>query len=199
VAFLFVQRPAADVFVGSLWHSRKLASPIIYGQPTARELALKPPSHYKLVQVAPDGRKTLFLAAHAKTIVGRSFEESQKLIWKLIDHCTQPKVTSSEQDCENPSADEHPSTSSAWSGWMQATWFGGTTGDDHSCAHWMTHADNRLQAIDAPGKSLHGRHVGQGCQTLDDHRQWASSFCTRPDRISEVVMSFEEELCVAHH
>ena len=81
--------------VRSLWHSIKLASPITYGQPTARELALKPPAHYKLVQIAPDGRKTLFLAAHAKTIVGRSFEDSQKLIWKLIDHCTQPKVSRS--------------------------------------------------------------------------------------------------------
>jgi alpha-ketoglutarate-dependent 2,4-dichlorophenoxyacetate dioxygenase len=87
------QSPTANVFDHSLWHSRKLASPIIYGQPTARELALKPPAHYKLVQVAPDGRKTLFLAAHAKRIVGRSFEDSQKLIWKLIDHCTQPKVS----------------------------------------------------------------------------------------------------------
>jgi alpha-ketoglutarate-dependent 2,4-dichlorophenoxyacetate dioxygenase len=92
-SFPFCQRNGTDVFVCSLWHSRKLASPIIYGQPTARELALKPPAHYKLVQVAPDGRKTLFLAAHAKTIVGRSFEDSQKLIWKLIDHCTQPKVS----------------------------------------------------------------------------------------------------------
>jgi alpha-ketoglutarate-dependent 2,4-dichlorophenoxyacetate dioxygenase len=34
----------------------------------------------------------MYLAAHAKKIVGYSFEESQKLIWELIDHCTQPKV-----------------------------------------------------------------------------------------------------------
>jgi alpha-ketoglutarate-dependent taurine dioxygenase len=76
----------------SLWHSRKLASPIIYSNPTDREKALKPPAYHRLVQVAPDGRKTLFLAAHAKRIVGRSFEDSQELIWRLIDHCTQPKV-----------------------------------------------------------------------------------------------------------
>ncbi|KAI5245836.1 putative alpha-ketoglutarate-dependent 2,4-dichlorophenoxyacetate dioxygenase [Aureobasidium subglaciale] len=74
-----------------LWHSRKLASPIIYSNPTEREKALKPPAYHRLVQVAPDGRKTLYLAAHAKRIVGRSFEDSQKLIWQLIDHCTQPK------------------------------------------------------------------------------------------------------------
>ncbi|KAI5253478.1 putative alpha-ketoglutarate-dependent 2,4-dichlorophenoxyacetate dioxygenase [Aureobasidium subglaciale] len=74
-----------------LWHSRKLARPIIYSNPTEREKALKPPAYHRLVQVAPDGRKTLYLAAHAKRIVGRSFENSQKLIWQLIDHCTQPK------------------------------------------------------------------------------------------------------------
>lgn len=79
----------------SLWHSRKLASPIIYSNPTEREKALKPPAYHRLVQIAPDGRKTLFLAAHAKGIVGRSFEDSQQLIWRLIDHCTQEKVKSS--------------------------------------------------------------------------------------------------------
>ena len=79
----------------SLWHSRKLASPIIYSNPTEREKALKPPAYHRLVQIAPDGRKTLFLAAHAKGIIGRSFEDSQELIWRLIDHCTQVKVRSS--------------------------------------------------------------------------------------------------------
>lgn len=78
-----------------LWHSRKLASPIIYSAPTAKELALKPPAYHKLVQIAPDGRKTLFLAAHAKRILGRSVEASQELIWRLINHCTQPKVSGS--------------------------------------------------------------------------------------------------------
>ncbi|KAH8678632.1 putative alpha-ketoglutarate-dependent 2,4-dichlorophenoxyacetate dioxygenase [Tricladium varicosporioides] len=74
-----------------LWHSRKLASPIVYGKPTPAELAAKPPAYHHLVQVAPDGRKTLYLAAHAKTILGMSLKESQKLIWELIEWCTQPK------------------------------------------------------------------------------------------------------------
>lgn len=55
---------------------------------------MKPPAYHRLVQVGPDGRKVLYLAAHAKTILGRSFEDSQKLIWELIEHCTQPKVAS---------------------------------------------------------------------------------------------------------
>ncbi|KAJ5223656.1 alpha-ketoglutarate-dependent 2-4-dichlorophenoxyacetate dioxygenase [Penicillium chermesinum] len=74
-----------------LWHSRKLASPAFFGNPLPHELAAKPPAYHKLVQVAPDGRKTLYLAAHAKQILGKTFEESQALIWELIGHCTQPQ------------------------------------------------------------------------------------------------------------
>lgn len=64
----------------------------MYGNPTAKELALKPPAFHRLVQTAPDGRKTMFLAAHAKQVVGWDLERSQELIWRLIEHCTQPKV-----------------------------------------------------------------------------------------------------------
>ncbi|KAJ6013818.1 alpha-ketoglutarate-dependent 2-4-dichlorophenoxyacetate dioxygenase [Penicillium herquei] len=74
-----------------LWHSRKLASPAVFGNPLPHELKAKPPAFHRLVQVAPDGRKTLYLAAHAKQVLGKSFEESQKLIWELIEHCAQPK------------------------------------------------------------------------------------------------------------
>ncbi|ODO06647.1 hypothetical protein I350_04005 [Cryptococcus amylolentus CBS 6273] len=74
-----------------LWHSRKLASPIIYASPTTAEKALKPPAFHKLVQTGPDGRKVLYLAAHAKQVVGWDHEKSQKLIWELIDWCTQSK------------------------------------------------------------------------------------------------------------
>ncbi|TYJ56097.1 hypothetical protein B9479_003207 [Cryptococcus floricola] len=53
--------------------------------------ALKPPAFHKLVQTGPDGRKVLYLAAHAKQVVGWDLEKSQKLIWELIHWCTQPK------------------------------------------------------------------------------------------------------------
>jgi alpha-ketoglutarate-dependent 2,4-dichlorophenoxyacetate dioxygenase len=76
----------------SLWHSRKLASPAVFGNPMPHELAAKPPAFHRLVQVAPDGRKTLYLAAHAKRVLGIDLEKSQKLIWELIGHCTQSKV-----------------------------------------------------------------------------------------------------------
>jgi alpha-ketoglutarate-dependent 2,4-dichlorophenoxyacetate dioxygenase len=83
----------ALVIEHDLWHSRKLASPETYANPTPKELALKPPAFHRLVQTAPDGRKTLYLAAHAKMVQGMGLEESQELIWELIEHCTQPQVS----------------------------------------------------------------------------------------------------------
>jgi alpha-ketoglutarate-dependent 2,4-dichlorophenoxyacetate dioxygenase len=74
-----------------LWHSRKLASPEAFKEPLPKERAVEPGAYHRLVQTAPDGRKALYLAAHAKRILGRSVEESQELIWKLINHCTQPQ------------------------------------------------------------------------------------------------------------
>ncbi|KAF4881854.1 Alpha-ketoglutarate-dependent 2,4-dichlorophenoxyacetate dioxygenase [Colletotrichum fructicola] len=74
-----------------LWHSRRLASPQAFAQPLDNERAAEKSAYHRLVQIGPDGKKTLYLAAHAKLVLGRSFEQSQKLIWELIDHCTQPK------------------------------------------------------------------------------------------------------------
>ncbi|KUJ19135.1 Clavaminate synthase-like protein [Mollisia scopiformis] len=79
----------------SLWHSRKLDSPTIYHSPTADELVKKPPSCHKLVQLSPSGeQETLFLAAHAKRVFlpsGNEVEDSQKLVWDLIQWCAQEK------------------------------------------------------------------------------------------------------------
>ncbi|OQV09779.1 hypothetical protein CLAIMM_13865 [Cladophialophora immunda] len=75
-----------------LWHSRRLGSPTTFKEPLPHERAAKPPAYHKLVQQAPGGgRKTLFLAAHARLILGWSLEASQKLLWDLIEWCTQPK------------------------------------------------------------------------------------------------------------
>ncbi|KAI1333868.1 putative alpha-ketoglutarate-dependent 2,4-dichlorophenoxyacetate dioxygenase [Xylariaceae sp. FL0016] len=79
-----------------LWHSRRLASPDIYKEPTEEELRTRPASYHSLVQPAPNGEETLFLAAHAKLLFtkdGKQLEDSQKIIWDLITHCTQPKYT----------------------------------------------------------------------------------------------------------
>lgn len=75
----------------SLWHSRKLAAPEEFAKQTAHELAAKQPSFHRLVTQGPDGRPTLFIAAHSKCIVGWPEEKGFKLIQELIAHCTQPK------------------------------------------------------------------------------------------------------------
>ncbi|GAA5918357.1 hypothetical protein JCM6882_007298 [Rhodosporidiobolus microsporus] len=76
-----------------LWHSRKIAAPEEFATQTAHELASKQPAFHKFVQTAPNGEETLFIAAHAKKLVGWDLDKSQKLIWELIDHCTQPQYT----------------------------------------------------------------------------------------------------------
>ncbi|GAA6056374.1 hypothetical protein JCM3770_005977 [Rhodotorula araucariae] len=77
-----------------LWHSRKLAAPEEFATQTVHELASKQPAYHKLVQRASDGEDTFLIAAHAKRVVQPEqwdLEKSQKLIWELIDHATQPK------------------------------------------------------------------------------------------------------------
>lgn len=76
----------------SLWHSRKIAAPEEFSSVTEHEMAAKPPAFHKLVQKAPDGRETMFIAAHAKRIVGLPDDEGLKIITDLIDHCTQAEV-----------------------------------------------------------------------------------------------------------
>ena len=65
----------------------------MYANPTSEEKAAKPPSCHKLVQRGPDGRKTLYIAAHAKRVVGMSEEAGAKLIGDLLAHSTKPKYT----------------------------------------------------------------------------------------------------------
>jgi len=74
-----------------LWHSRKLAAPEEYKAATEHEKSAKPPAFHRLVQTAPDGGETLYIATHAKTIIGWGEAESQKVIHELLAHCTQPE------------------------------------------------------------------------------------------------------------
>ncbi|OCB86047.1 alpha-ketoglutarate-dependent 2,4-dichlorophenoxyacetate dioxygenase [Sanghuangporus baumii] len=76
-----------------LWHSRQLAAPEEFKNITETEKAAKRPAYHKLIQIAPDGEETLYIAAHAAEVVDMPKEEGPKLIWELIDHCTQPKYT----------------------------------------------------------------------------------------------------------
>jgi len=76
-----------------LWHSRRIAAPEEYKSVTADEANAKQPAYHKLVQIAPDGEETLYIAYHAAGIVGMPQEEGLKIITELIEHCTQPKYT----------------------------------------------------------------------------------------------------------
>jgi len=73
----------------SYWHSR-----VVGGgpEPTAEELASRPPAYHRLVQLhAESGRKTLYLASHARRIEGMGLEAGQALLQELTDFATQPQ------------------------------------------------------------------------------------------------------------
>jgi alpha-ketoglutarate-dependent 2,4-dichlorophenoxyacetate dioxygenase len=59
---------------------------------TDRERAEYPPVRHPLVRTNPvNGRKSLFLGAHASHIEGMPVEEGRKLLTTLLDHVTQPQ------------------------------------------------------------------------------------------------------------
>ncbi len=73
----------------SYWHSR-----VMGGGPeaTEEELAFMPPARHKLVHVHPgSGRKVLYIASHAASIVGWPAEEGRALLAELMAHATQEK------------------------------------------------------------------------------------------------------------
>jgi alpha-ketoglutarate-dependent 2,4-dichlorophenoxyacetate dioxygenase len=72
----------------SLWWSRKQA-----GYPfTEEDIDARPSARHPLVHVHKgSGRKALFIAAHARNIIGMPREEGRKLLADLIEHATQPK------------------------------------------------------------------------------------------------------------
>ncbi|BGP35078.1 hypothetical protein JCM10296v2_006908 [Rhodotorula toruloides] len=67
-----------------LWHSRKIAAPEESQTVTAHEMAAKQPAYHKFVHTAPNGNETLFIAAHAKRVVGPQvwdLEKSQRYMF----------------------------------------------------------------------------------------------------------------------
>ena len=72
----------------SLWWSRKMA-----GYPfTEDEIDQRPHAVHPLVHVhAGSGRKALYVAAHARDIVGMPADEGRALLKELIEFATQPK------------------------------------------------------------------------------------------------------------
>jgi alpha-ketoglutarate-dependent 2,4-dichlorophenoxyacetate dioxygenase len=79
----------------SYWHSR-----VVGGgpEPTDEELTSRPPALHRLVQVHPGSRrKTLYLASHARRIVGMGLDEGRALLQELTDHATQPRFVYAHQ------------------------------------------------------------------------------------------------------
>src|SRR5499426_629994 len=59
---------------------------------TEQERAAYPPVQHPVVRTNPvNGRRSLFLGAHASHIVGRPVEEGRALLRTLLDHVTQPQ------------------------------------------------------------------------------------------------------------
>ena len=72
----------------SLWWSRKLAGADI----SEEEIDARMKARHPLVHIhAGSGRKTMYVAAHMRDIVGMEREEGRKLIRELIDFATQPR------------------------------------------------------------------------------------------------------------
>ncbi len=72
----------------SLWWSRKMA-----GFPfTEEEIDAKPSARHPMVHVHQgSGRKALYVAAHARFVLGMDVEEGRALLKELIEWCTQPQ------------------------------------------------------------------------------------------------------------
>ncbi len=72
----------------SLWWSRKLAGADV----SEEEIDARMKARHPLVHVhAGSGRKALYIAAHARDIVGMEREEGRKLIRDLLEFATQPR------------------------------------------------------------------------------------------------------------
>jgi alpha-ketoglutarate-dependent 2,4-dichlorophenoxyacetate dioxygenase len=73
----------------SYWHSR-----VMGGGPeaTPEELKRMPPARHKLVHVHPrSGRKVLYMASHAREVIGWPMGEGRALIQELAAHATQER------------------------------------------------------------------------------------------------------------
>jgi alpha-ketoglutarate-dependent 2,4-dichlorophenoxyacetate dioxygenase len=68
---------------------------------TAEERAVYPPVRHPLVRTNPvNGRRALFLGAHASHVDGLPLEEGRALLQTLLDHVTQPEFRYRHEWCE---------------------------------------------------------------------------------------------------
>ena len=73
----------------SLFYSRSLVDPTVMNEEQKQEM---PPVRQAVVRTNPvNGRKSLFIGAHASHIVGWPVEEGRALLKELLDFCAQPQ------------------------------------------------------------------------------------------------------------
>jgi alpha-ketoglutarate-dependent 2,4-dichlorophenoxyacetate dioxygenase len=70
-----------------LWHSRERGG---FTSVTAEMKRLMPPVRHRLVRTAADGRRTLYIGAHASHIVGLALDEGRALLDELMVCAAQP-------------------------------------------------------------------------------------------------------------
>ena len=71
----------------SIWHSRVISG---FPEPTAEELASRPPAEHRIAQRHPSsGRMTLYLASHASHILDMPLDEGRALLQELMAFATQ--------------------------------------------------------------------------------------------------------------
>jgi alpha-ketoglutarate-dependent 2,4-dichlorophenoxyacetate dioxygenase len=79
----------------SLFHSRSQVDPTVMSEEQKREM---PPVRQALVRTNPvNGRKSLFVGAHASHIVGWPVEEGRALLAELMALCAEPRFVYSHQ------------------------------------------------------------------------------------------------------
>lgn len=79
----------------SLFHSRSQVDPTVMSEEQKKEM---PPVRQALVRTNPvNGRKSLFVGAHASHIVGWPVDEGRKLLAELMALCAEPRFVYSHQ------------------------------------------------------------------------------------------------------
>ena len=79
-----------DPLVAEHWalHSRAMLGDTDYTEEQKKAI---PPVRWRVVRSHPSGRKTLFIGAHAREIIGWSVPEGRLLLGELLEHATQPE------------------------------------------------------------------------------------------------------------
>ncbi|MBL8551257.1 MAG: TauD/TfdA family dioxygenase [Hyphomonadaceae bacterium] len=71
-----------------IWHSRRRAG---FGDVSETQRRVSPPAEQPLVRIAADGRKSLYIGAHASHIVGWPIEQGRALLDELYAFATQER------------------------------------------------------------------------------------------------------------